>query len=142
MSRNLMLWSPEATRLLIKLRTDRERQFASAPKKTAVWHEISNEMARHGYDISVERISKKWNNLTITYHNNKRKNRTSNWEFYQDIEAYYANRGFPEIDVDALADSDPYLTPMIFNNLEQNGVDVKPAKRKRTDDTNADANIE
>lgn len=104
-------------------------------KKTPLWQEISNEMGRHGYDISVERVSKKWHNLMITYMNNKKKNKTVNWEFYDDLEALFNVMSVPEIDCDALGDNDPYLTPMTFEHLVKNGVDVQPAsKRKRYDD--------
>lgn len=142
MSKNLLLWSPEATRLLIKLRGEREDDFSRGIKKMPLWVEISKEMGRHGYDISVERVSKKWHNLMITYMNNKRKKRTSHWEFFDDLEVYYndANREIPEIDVDALGDEDPYLTPMRFGHLEQNGVEVKPtSKRKRIENGPASA---
>lgn len=143
MNKNAMQWSPEATRLLIKLRAERENDFLRGMKKISLWHEISQEMGRHGYYISVERVSKKWHNLMITYMNNKSRKKASHWEFFDDLEALYNSQDIPEIDVDTLGETDPYLTPIRFGALEQNGVEVKATgKRRRVEETNTNSSVE
>lgn len=113
------------------MRGNRDSDFGqSGAKKRELWIEIANEMREHGYNIAAERVSKKWHNLMITYTKNQSKRHgTINWEFYDDIKAVYDGK-VAQDSVDS-TDDDSYLTPLRLDHLEQNGVDLQPAKRKR-----------
>lgn len=132
-SRSQCYWTPQATRLLIRLRGDRESEFEqSGARKGQLWNDICEKLRDNGYDFSADRVSKKWHNIMITYQKNKsKKHGNINWEFYDDIEEVYRNKKMREIDLEA--DSYQYLPPNTLEHLEQNGVDLKPTKRKRTE---------
>lgn len=87
-------WTPEATRYLIKLRGDRDADFeASGAKKSQLWIDICNKMRDAGYDFTTEKVSKKWHNITITYHKNlEKRHGTINWEFFDDMHVIMKNR--------------------------------------------------
>lgn len=87
-------WTPEATRVLIRLRIERDAEFDQPnARKSQLWCEIANEMRKAGYDFTVDKVSKKWHNMTITYHKNcDRPNGRINWEFYDDLDPFYRNK--------------------------------------------------
>lgn len=91
---NGLYWTSEATRLLIKLRIERDADFESgAGRKSQIWMEICNKMREAGYDFTPEKVSKKWHNITLTYHkNNEKKHGTINWEFYDDMHILFQNK--------------------------------------------------
>lgn len=93
-SKAALFWTPEATRFLIKLRGDRDAEFEqSGARKSQLWIEICNKMREAGYDFSTEKVSKKWHNITITYHKNlEKKHGTINWEFFDDMHVIMKNR--------------------------------------------------
>lgn len=93
-SKGALFWTPEATRYLIKLRGDRDAEFEqSGARKSQLWIEISNKMSEAGYDFSTEKVSKKWHNITITYHKNlEKKHGSINWEFFDDMHVIMKNR--------------------------------------------------
>lgn len=124
--------------MLIKLRGEREADFEqSGARKSQLWIEICDKMREHGYDLSAERVSKKWHNIMITYNKNlAKKYGTVNWEFFEDIDVIYRNKKLQEADDEA--DAYQYDTPITLDHLKQNGVDLKPTnggKRKRSDNT-------
>lgn len=115
-------WTSEATRLLIKLRGERDVDFEqSGARKSQLWFEICNKMREAGYDFTPEKASKKWHNITITYQKNTEKDPNSiNWEFFDDVHSVYQNKKLQEdTDYNEL-DSEP---------PKQNG----SAKRKNAD---------
>lgn len=130
-SRSQLYWTPHATRLLIRIRGSREAEFDQpGAKKSQLWNEICNEMRENGYDLSADKVSKKWHNIMITYSKNKaKKHGNINWEFFDDIEDVLHNKG--NRDSDSEGESNHYVAPGTLLHLEQNGVDVKPAKRKQ-----------
>lgn len=91
---NGLYWTPEATRFLIKLRIDRDGDFENgAGRKSQIWVEICNKMRDAGYDFTPEKVSKKWHNITLTYHkNNEKKHGVINWEFYDDMHELFKNK--------------------------------------------------
>lgn len=95
-STHYMYWDQEATRCLIRLRGERELEFdGNNGRKGQMWMEISDRMAQHGYDFGVEKVSKKWHNIMMTYNKNVKKKRDHgrvNWEYFQDLEVYYHGR--------------------------------------------------
>lgn len=86
----------DATKTLIRLRGEREAEFCdSSVRKSRLWEEICQSMRDQGYDFSVEKVSKKWHNIMITYNKNTlKKMRTGavNWDFYEDIDVYYKDK--------------------------------------------------
>lgn len=91
-------WTPEATRLLIKLRTERNADFEqSGARKSQIWLEICSKMREFGYDFTPEKISKKWHNITITYQKNTEKDPdTVHWEFFNDMHSVFHNQKLHE----------------------------------------------
>lgn len=95
-------------------------------------------MRDHGYNIAADRVSKKWHNLLITYKNQSKKHGQISWEFFDDVKAVYNDDNVRD---NFDSDNDSYLTPLRLDHLEQNGVDLQPAKRKRRGlDDNFDGN--
>lgn len=94
MTRAPYCWTPEATRLLIKLRTERNADFEqSGARKSQIWVEICSKMRESGYDFTPEKVSKKWHNITITYQKNTEKDPESvNWEFFNDMHSVFQNK--------------------------------------------------
>lgn len=94
--RNHLYWNVDATKTLIRLRGEREAEFCdSTVRKSRLWEEICQSMRELGYDFSVEKVSKKWHNIMITYNKNTlKKLRTGsvNWDFYDDIDVYYKDK--------------------------------------------------
>lgn len=86
----------DATKTLIRLRGEREAEFCdSSVRKSRLWEEICQSMRDLGYDFSVEKVSKKWHNIMITYNKNtlkKMKTGSVNWDFYDDIDVYYKDK--------------------------------------------------
>lgn len=107
-----MYWDQNATRCLIRLRGERELDFdGNNGRKGQMWMEISDRMAEQGYDFGVEKVSKKWHNIMMTYHKNVKKKQQHgrvNWEYFQDLEMYYQGRnssGTPDmVDQHGLSD--------------------------------------
>lgn len=91
-------WTPEATRLLIKLRTERNVEFEqSGARKSQIWLEICSKMRESGYDFTPEKVSKKWHNITITYQKNTEKDPDSvHWEFFKDMHSVFHNKKLHE----------------------------------------------
>lgn len=94
-----MYWDPDATRCLIRLRGERDVDFeTNNGRKGQMWVEISDRMAELGYDFGVDKVSKKWHNIMMTYNKNvKKKERTGNvnWEYFEDLDAFFRNRCSP-----------------------------------------------
>lgn len=94
--RHHLYWNVDATKTLIRLRGEREAEFCdSSVRKSRLWEEICASMRELGYDFSVEKVSKKWHNIMITYNKNTiKKMRTGsvNWDFYDDIDIYYKDK--------------------------------------------------
>lgn len=128
MTRAPYCWTPDATRLLIKLRAERDADFEqSGARKSQIWLEICNKMRESGYDFTPEKVSKKWHNITITYHKNTEKDPESViWEFFHDMHSVFKHKKFQE---DNSIDYTDLIEP-----IKQNGV----AKRKMANGTNAD----
>lgn len=105
----LSRWTVEATRALIRLRVERDSEFEQPnARKTQLWAEICSEMQRAGYDFTVEKVSKKWYNMTITYHiNSERPNSRINWEFYDEMDAFFQTKK----DLDITLDEPPVQSP-------------------------------
>lgn len=86
----------DATKTLIRLRGERESEFCdSSVRKSRLWEEICQSMRERGYDFTVEKVSKKWHNIMITYNKNtlkKMRTGTVNWDFYEDIDVYYKDK--------------------------------------------------
>lgn len=54
-------------------------------------------MRESGYDFTPEKVSKKWHNITITYHKNTEKDPDSvNWEFFNDMHSVFKNQKLNE----------------------------------------------
>lgn len=91
-----MYWTPEATRTLIHLRGAREADFQQGgARKGQLWEEINAKMCELGYNLSVDKISKKWHNILITYNKNIVKKETTgtvNWDFFDDIDVIYKDK--------------------------------------------------
>lgn len=98
MTRAPFCWTPEATRLLIKLRGERDADFEqSGARKSQLWLEISNKMREAGFEFTAEKVSKKWHNITITYQKNTEKDPASvNWEFFNDMHALFQHKKIQE----------------------------------------------
>lgn len=124
MTRAPYCWTPEATRLLIKLRTERNADFEqSGARKSQIWVEICSKMRESGYDFTPEKVSKKWHNITITYQKNTEKDPdTVNWEFFHDMHSVFQNKKM--LNQDPLDNSNDYVD--IVEPIKQNGI----AKRK------------
>lgn len=62
-------------------------------RKVDLWAEITQKLAdEHGITCSMEKISKKWHNIMITYQKNvAKKDRTGhvNWEFFDEIDVIF-----------------------------------------------------
>lgn len=87
-------WTAEATRALMKLRMDRDGEFEQPnARKSQLWIEIAQDMRNAGYDFTVEKVSKKWHNMTITYQKNcDRRSGRINWEFYEEMDVFYRTK--------------------------------------------------
>lgn len=120
MTRAPFCWTPEATRLLIKLRTERNADFEqSGARKSQIWLEICSKMRESGYDFTPEKVSKKWHNITITYQKNTEKDRDSvNWEFFNDMHSVFQNRKMQEDNSNDYGDIEP---------IKHNGVTKRKA---------------
>lgn len=123
MNRAPFCWTTDATKLLIKLRGERDADFdQSGARKSQLWLEISNKMRRAGYDFTPEKVSKKWHNITITYQKNTdREPGSINWEFFEDMHAIFRNKKMSE------ENSIDYIEPE--PHTKANG----KSKRKATD---------
>lgn len=111
--RNHLYWNVDATKTLIRLRGEREAEFCdSSVRKSRLWEEICQSMRELGYDFSVEKVSKKWHNIMITYNKNtlkKLRTGTVNWDFYDDIDVYYKDKRTQMVYDDMYA-NDPKMT--------------------------------
>lgn len=116
MTRTPYCWTPEATRLLIKLRTERNLDFEqSGARKSQIWLEVCNKMRESGYDFTPEKVSKKWHNITITYHKNTEKDPDSvNWEFFNDMHSVFKNQKLQE---DNSIDYSDIVEPIKHNGI-------------------------
>lgn len=78
----------------MKLRMDRDAEFDHPnARKSQLWVEITQDMRNAGYDFTVEKVSKKWHNMTITYQKNcDRRSGRINWEFYDEMDVFYRNK--------------------------------------------------
>ncbi|KAL1463530.1 hypothetical protein WDU94_015273 [Cyamophila willieti] len=93
-------WTPDAIKLFLKLRFDRQNQFLDPfSKKFKLWEEIGNAMQKNGYSISGHGCDNKFRNLLTTYRTVKRKigsgDRFVRWRYYEDFDRYYKHEVFP-----------------------------------------------
>lgn len=79
-------FSHEATMLLIKCIRKRYAELISNNRaRPQIYKDIHAELTMRGYNFSVERIRRKWNNLLGTYKRVKKEYSPRNppWEYYQ-----------------------------------------------------------
>lgn len=109
MTRAPYCWTPEATRLLIQLRAERDADFeSSGARKSQLWFEICNKMRESGYDFTPGKVSKKWHNITITYQKNTEKDPGSvNWEFFNDMHSVFRHKKIYEENSMDYSDMEP-----------------------------------
>lgn len=63
-------WKSASIKLLLKLRLEKEEQFAPPPTaKSKLWVSIANSMAEQGYFVSGPACDAKYRNLKSTYQN-------------------------------------------------------------------------
>lgn len=91
------------------MRSDRDPDFEQpGARKSQLWIDICNKMREAGYDFTPEKVSKKWHNITITYHkNNEKKHGTINWEFYHELHEFYQHKKAQEYVLDDDTSSEP-----------------------------------
>lgn len=75
----------DATILLIKFIRRRYNELQYQRTRPQVYRDVYEELCKHGYNFSVERIRRKWNNLLGSYKRVKKlkKTRKLQWEYYQ-----------------------------------------------------------
>ncbi|XP_047498776.1 uncharacterized protein LOC125045520 isoform X1 [Penaeus chinensis] len=75
----------DATILLIKFIRRRYNELQYQRTRPQVYRDVYEELCKNGYNFSVERIRRKWNNLLGSYKRVKKlkKTRKLQWEYYQ-----------------------------------------------------------
>uniref|UniRef100_A0A8D9DWL9 RNA polymerase II subunit A C-terminal domain phosphatase n=1 Tax=Cacopsylla melanoneura TaxID=428564 RepID=A0A8D9DWL9_9HEMI len=93
-------WTPDAIKLFLNLRFDRQRQFLDPmTKKFKLWEDIGKEMQKNGYNISGFGCDCKFRNLLTTYRTVKRKigdgDQFVRWRYFEIFDVHYKNEPFP-----------------------------------------------
>ncbi|KAG9352096.1 hypothetical protein JZ751_020509 [Albula glossodonta] len=83
-------FNPRTTQLLIELTQKHWDQYAI--NKTQFYQMLHSEFLAHGYNISAQKIRKKWNNLLVTYKRTKDRTRVSSearitWEYFEALDS-------------------------------------------------------
>ncbi|KAJ8335488.1 hypothetical protein SKAU_G00388300 [Synaphobranchus kaupii] len=83
-------FNPRTTQLLIELTQLHWDQYKI--NKTQFYQMLHGEFLAHGYNISAQKIRKKWNNLLVTYKRTKDRTRVSSearitWEYFEALDS-------------------------------------------------------
>ncbi|XP_061103060.1 uncharacterized protein LOC133131677 isoform X1 [Conger conger] len=100
-------FNPRTTQLLIELTQQHWDQYKI--NKTQFYQMLHGEFLAHGYNISAQKIRKKWNNLLVTYKRTKDRTRLSGetritWEYFEALDSILSQTvGAPAISRAALS---------------------------------------
>ncbi|KAJ8417606.1 hypothetical protein AAFF_G00224490 [Aldrovandia affinis] len=83
-------FNPRTTQLLIELTQQHWDQYKM--NKTQFYQMLHSEFLAHGYNITAQKIRKKWNNLLVTYKRTKDRTRVSGearitWEYFEALDS-------------------------------------------------------
>ncbi|XP_024538284.1 uncharacterized protein LOC9656142 [Selaginella moellendorffii] len=86
-------WKPEATQVLIRLRTGMDDKFREAKLKTPLWKEIASKLAEHGYEHTHGQCKAMWSTLVKRYRNiiDDDGSSNKNWPFFDGMHAYLSD---------------------------------------------------
>ncbi|KAG7468244.1 hypothetical protein MATL_G00140930 [Megalops atlanticus] len=118
-------FNPRTTQLLIELTQVHWDHYKL--NKTQFYQMLHNEFLAHGYNISAQKIRKKWNNLLVTYKRTKSRTRLSGearitWEYFEALDNLLSQRvGAP------LTSSGPTVSTALFPMVAEQPPAPSPA---------------
>lgn len=90
-------WQPEAVKLLVSLRVEKDYKFNMLKTHVSLWEEISKCLAEQGHTITEKQCSNKWKGLKRDYksvidNNSKTGSDKKSCKFYEEFNQLFGNK--------------------------------------------------